>query len=105
MVGHSKNMDQDCVDVAAISGTQNSEVIKREAKLFCCSSRKIRLCVMKRIALEPFLHLGVIRSAQRHAKWWMQVFIINVLANVFFVFIVVEICFTGNCMTILGTNM
>ena len=27
---HSKNMDQDCVDAAAISGTQNSEVIKKE---------------------------------------------------------------------------
>ena len=31
-------MDQDCVDAAAISGTQNSEVIKKEweAQMFRC---------------------------------------------------------------------
>ena len=33
-------MDQDCVDAAAISGTQNSEANKREweAQMFCCLS-------------------------------------------------------------------
>ena len=43
-------------------------------KYFVVCLRKIRLCVMKRIAWEPFLYLGAIRSAQRHAKWRMQVF-------------------------------
>ena len=45
-------MDQDYVDAAAISGTQNSEAIKKNGKLKCfvvCLC-KIRLCVMKKIA-------------------------------------------------------
>ena len=41
-------MDQDCVDAAAISDTQNSEAI--ESKCFVVPLRKIRLCVTKRIA-------------------------------------------------------
>ena len=68
---HSKNTDQDCVDAAAISGTQNSEAIKRKwkAQMFRCSSPQNPLMCDEEDRMRTFPPLGVIKSAQRHAKW------------------------------------
>ena len=100
-------MDQDCVDAAAISGTQNSKAIKREweAQIFrCLSPQNPLMCDEKdRMRTFPLSWCNQERPTPREME--DAGFYFKVLATVFFVFIVVEVCFTGNCMTIFGTNM
>ena len=96
-------MDQDCVDAAVTS----DEAIKREleAQMFRCLSPQNPLKCDEEDRMRTFPSSWCDQERPTHAKWRMQVFIIKVLATMFFVFIVVEVCFTGNRMTILGTNM
>ena len=59
-------MDQDCFDAAVSSG----EAIKRElkAQMFRCLSPQNPLMCDEEDGMRPFLPLGAIRSASRHAK-------------------------------------
>ena len=95
-------MDQDCVDAAAISGTQNSKAIKREweVQMFRCLSSQNPLMCDEEDRMRTFPSSWCNQERPTPREMVDAGFYFKVLATVFFVFIVVEVCFTGNCMTI-----
>ena len=98
-------MDQDCVDAAVTS----DGAIKREleAQMFRCLSPQNSLMCDEEDCMRTFpaSWCDQERPTPREMVDAGFYYCIKVLATVFFVFIVEEVCFTGNRMTILGTNM
>ena len=100
-------MDQDCVDAAAISDTQNSEAIKREweAKMFRCSSPQNPLMCDEEDRMITFPSSWCDQERPTPREMVDAGFYYKGSGDRVLCFIVVEVCFTGNRMTILGTNM
>ena len=96
-------MDQDCVDAAVVS----DEAIKREleAQMFRCLSLKNPLMCDEEDRMKNFPPSWCDQEHPTPRKMVDAGFYYKGSGDRVLCFIVVEVCFTGNRMTILGTNM
>ena len=100
-------MDQDCLDATAISGTQNSEAIKKEwkAQMFRCLSPQNPLICDEKDCMRSFPPSWCHQECPTLREMVNADFYYKGSGDRVLCFILVKVCFTGNRMTILGTNM